>query len=158
MAGALRLLRTEKTFGLQDASYLLLENVAPWVQDLGLLIERIEASPPPGAPADWQPGAVMRLPFSKKICRDGGAVATQALMSLADTAMMLACATAWDGYRPMMTVDQTMHFLRAVNFDVLADARIVRITRTTTFGRVTVTRATDGQSVGMVSSSCTPTV
>jgi acyl-coenzyme A thioesterase PaaI-like protein len=157
MAGALRLLRTEKTFGLQEASYLLLENVAPWVQELGLLIERIEASPPPGAPADWQSGAVMRLPFSKKLCNDDGAIATQALLSLADTAMMLACATAWDGYRPMSTVDQTMHFMRPVTSDVLADARIIRISRTTTFGRVTVTRAIDGQAVGMVSSACATT-
>jgi uncharacterized protein (TIGR00369 family) len=157
MAGALRLLRTEKTFGLAAASHLLLERVPPWVQELGLLIERIDAIPPVGAPDDWQPGALLRMPFSERLCRDGGAVATQALLSLADTAMMVACATAWDGYRPMATVDQTMHFLRPVRFDVFADARIVRISRTTTFGRVTLTRAADRQVVGMVSSTCSPT-
>ena len=73
---------------------------------------------------------MLRLPFSAKLCRDGGVVCPQALMALADTAMVFACAAAWNGYRPMSAVDQTMHFLRPVNFDVLADARIVRIGRT----------------------------
>ena len=65
----------------------------------------------------------------------------QALMAVADTAMTLACAAAWNGYRPMSVIDQTMHFLRPVNFDVLADARIVRIGRTTSFGRVMLSSA-----------------
>jgi len=37
---------------------------------------------------------------------------TQALMVLADTAMVLACSAAWNGYRPMASIDQTTHFLR----------------------------------------------
>ena len=44
-------------------------------------------------------------------------------MALADTAMVLACSAAWNGYRPMTSIDQTTHFLRPVNFDVIADAR-----------------------------------
>jgi acyl-coenzyme A thioesterase PaaI-like protein len=38
----------------------------------------------------------------------------------------------------MTTVDQTTHFIRAVtSSDVLADARVVRLGPTTSFGRVT---------------------
>ena len=129
------------------------EVVAPWVQDLGVLVEAIESGRPAGAPQDWQPGAVLRLPFSAKLCRDGGVVCPQALMALADTAMVFACAAAWSGYRPMSAVDQTMHFLRPVNFDVLADARIVRIGRTNCFGRVMLSSAADKRPVGMVSSA-----
>ena len=81
---------------------------------------------PPGALPDWQPGAIVRLPYSRKLCRDGAAVCTQALMALADTAMVLACSAAWNGNRPMTSIDQTTHFLRPVNFDVIADARAVR--------------------------------
>jgi acyl-coenzyme A thioesterase PaaI-like protein len=33
-------------------------------------------------------------------------------MVLADTAMVLACSAAWNGYRPMASIDQTTHFLR----------------------------------------------
>jgi acyl-coenzyme A thioesterase PaaI-like protein len=50
-------------------------------------------------------------------------------------------------------IDQTTHFLRPASFDVLADARVVRIGRTTTFGRVLLVSATDRRPVGMVSSA-----
>ena len=150
---ARRLAAVEEVFGIQAASRLMTEVVAPWVQDLGLLIEAIESGRPAGAPQDWQPGAVLRLPFSNKLCRDGGVVCPQALMTLADTAMTFACAAAWNGHRPMSAVDQTIHFLRPVNFDVLADARIVRIGRTASFGRVMLSSASDKRPVGMVSSA-----
>jgi acyl-coenzyme A thioesterase PaaI-like protein len=152
-AEARRLAAVESVFGIQAASRLRIEVVAPWVQDMGVLIEAIEAGRPAGAPQDWQPGAVLRLPFTSKICRDGGVVCPQALMALADTAMTFACAAAWNGHRPMSAVDQTMHFLRPVNFDVLADARIVRIGRTASFGRVMLSSAADKRPVGMVSSA-----
>lgn len=148
-----RLEAVEDYFGIQAASRLMTEVIAPWVQELGLLVEAIESGRPAGAPPDWQPGAVLRLPFAAKLCRDGGVVGPQALMALADTAMVFACAAAWSGYKPMSAVDQTMHFLRPVNFDVLADARIVRIGRTTSFGRVMLSSAADKRPVGMVSSA-----
>jgi len=150
---ARRLETVESVFGIQAAGRLMTEVIAPWVQELGLLIEAIEAGRPAGAPQDWQPGAIVRLPFSQKLCRDGGVICPQALMAAADTAMVFACAAAWSGYRPMSAVDQTMHFLRPVNFDVLADARIVRIGRTNCFGRVMLTSASDKRPVGMVSSA-----
>lgn len=149
---ARRLKPVEKVFGIEAASVLLLDLMPSWMQDLNLLVESVEAGRPPGAPADWQPGAVIRLPFSIKISREG-VTCPQALMAVADTAMMLACAAAWNGPRPMSVVDQTMHFLRPVNFDVLADARIVRIGRTTSFGRVSLSSAIDRRPVGMVSSA-----
>ena len=135
---------TWKPFGLQAAGRLMTEIFAPWVQELALLVESVEAVRPPGALPEWQPGAVVRLPFAKKLCRDGAVVCSQALMALADTAMVFACSAAWNGYRPMSTIDQTTHFLRPVNFDVLADARVVRIGRNTSFGRVMLLGAPTG--------------
>ena len=90
---------------------------------------------------------------SKKICRDGGVVCAQALSALADAAMMLACAAAWNGYRPMSAIDQTIHFLRPVAFDVVADARVVRIGRAASFGRAMLFSAVDKRPVGMVASA-----
>ncbi len=150
MLEARRLEVVESLFGLQAAGRLMTEAFAPWVQDLGLLVETVEAGRPPGAAADWQPGAVVRLPYSQKVCRDGNVVCGQALTALADTAMVIACSAAWNGYRPMTPIDQTMHFLRPVNFDVVADARVVRIGRTTSFGRVMLYSAIDKRPVGMV--------
>ena len=74
-------------------------------------------------------------------------------MALADSAMLFACAAAWNGYRPVTPIDQTMHFLRPVSFDVFADARVVRIGRTTTFSRVSLSSATDRRPVGMVAAA-----
>jgi len=140
-------------FGLESAARLLAEVLPPWVQDLGRVIEKVEATRPAGAPEDWQPGALLRLPFAARNCRDGGVVCGPALMALADSAMVFACAAAWNGYRPMTPIDQTTHFLRPVSFDVLADARVVRIGRTVTFSRVALSSATDRRPVGMVAAA-----
>ncbi len=141
-------------FGIAEARRLLGEIFAPWVLDLNLSIEGFDFSPPPGGSADWQPGAILRMPFSERLCRTGGVVCGQALMAFADTAMVLANLAANRGYRPMTTVDQTTHFMRAASAsDVLADARVVRLGRTMSFGRVTLSSVTDNKPVAMVSSA-----
>ena len=155
MLEARRLDIVEPLFGLEAATRLIADVFAPWVQALGLLVERVEAGRPPGAPPDWQPGAVLRLPYSHRICRDEGQVCTQALTALADSAMLVACAAAWNGHRAMTPIDQSMHFMRAVNFDVVADARVVRLGRATSFGRVMLYGTSDKRPVGMVASSFT---
>ena len=140
-------------FGIGEARRILGEVFPPWVQDLNLSLEHFEFEPPVGA-ADWQPGAVLRMPFSKRICRQDGVVSGQALMAFADTAMVIANLAANLGYRQMTTVDQTTHFMRAASgSDVLADARVVRLGRTMSFGRVTLTSAADNKPVAMVSSA-----
>ena len=153
MAPAIQLKSPESTFGMNAAGWIMTDIVSSWVQDLGLLVESVEATRPPGAPADWQPGTVLRLPFSQRICRDGGVVCGEALMALADTALLIACSAAWNGYRAMSVIDQTTHFLRPATFDVVADARMLRIGRTTSFGRATFYAAADRRPVGMVSSA-----
>jgi uncharacterized protein (TIGR00369 family) len=141
-------------FSIDEARRVLGDVFAPWVRDLNLSLESVDHEPPPGAMADWQPGAILRLPFSERLCRHGGVVCGQALMAFADTAMVVANLAANRGYRPMTTVDQTTHFMRAVaGCDVLADARIVRLGRTMSFGRVTLSSAADNKPVAMVSSA-----
>ena len=141
-------------FNIDQAQRVLGEVFAPWVQDLKLSIESLDHEPPPGGATNWQPGAILRLPFSERLCRHGGVVCGQAMMAFADTAMVIANMAANRGYRPMTTVDQTTHFMRAVaSSDVLADARIVRLGRTMSFGRVTLSAAGDNRPVAMVSSA-----
>jgi thioesterase superfamily protein len=141
------------SFSLQTAGRLMTKIFPQWVQDLALLIESVETVRPPGALPDWQPGATVRLPYSRKVCSDGAAICMQALMVVTDTAMVLACSAAWNGYRPMTSIDQTTHFLRPVNFDVVADARVVRIGHNTNFGRVMLLNAADRRPIGMVASA-----
>ena len=126
-------------FDQAAAQRLLGEVFAGWVQDLGLTVEQVGTG-----------NAVLRMRFSERLCRDNGVVCGQALMSLADTAMVFAVSAAAGGYRPMTTVDQTMHFLRpAATADVLADARVIRLGRTMAFGSVTLTAAGDDRPVAM---------
>jgi uncharacterized protein (TIGR00369 family) len=148
-----RLPAPETSFSLQTAGRLMTEIFPQWMQDLALLVESIETIRPPDALPDWQPGATVRLPYSRKVCGEAAVVCTQALMALADTAMVLACSAAWNGYRPMTSIDQTTHFLRPANFDVVADARVVRIGRSTSFGRVMLLNAADRRPVGVAASA-----
>ena len=120
-------------FDRQAAERLLAEVFAPWVRDLGLSVERVEAD-----------AAVLRMRFSERLCRDNGVVCGQALMSLADTAMVFAVSAACGAYRPMTTVNQTVHFLRPVMTDALAEARVLRLGRSMAFGRITI--STEGDS------------
>jgi len=143
----------DQQFGIEEARRVLGDVFAPWVRDLDLSVEGLDFEPPP-QPADWQPGAILRMKFSDRLCRNGGMVCGQALMAFADTAMVIANLAANRGYRPMTTVDQTTHFMRAVmSSDVLADARVVRLGRTMSFGRVTLLAAADNKPVAMVSSA-----
>jgi uncharacterized protein (TIGR00369 family) len=127
------------TFDKSAASHLLQTVFAPWVQDLDLSVETIETD-----------GAVLRMRFSEKLCRDNGVVCGQALMSLADTAMVFAISAAAGGYLPMTTVDQTIHFLKpAARSDLLAKARVVRLGRTMAFGSVSIETASDAKPVAL---------
>src|SRR3954447_6225608 len=140
-------------FGIGEARRVLGEVFAPWVLDLNLSIEEFDFRAPDKT-ADWQPGAILRMPFAERLCRNGGIVCGQALMAFADTSMVIANLAANRAYRPMTTVDQTTHFMRAVTAsDVLADARVVRLGRTMSFGRVTLLSAADKKPVAMVSSA-----
>jgi uncharacterized protein (TIGR00369 family) len=143
----------DQAFGIGEARRVLGDVFAPWIKDLELSVEVFEFEPPATIP-DWQPGAILRMPFSERLCRNGGMVCGQALMAFADTAMVIANLAANRGYRPMTTVDQTTHFMRAVmSSDVLAEARVVRLGRTMSFGRVTLSSAADHKPVAMVSSA-----
>lgn len=127
------------TFDKTAAEALLKSAPAPWVQDLDLSIENLTAD-----------GAVLRMRFSENLCRDNGVVCGQALMSFADTAMIIAVAAAAGGYFPMTTVDQTIHFMRpAMRADVLAEARVVRMGKTMAYGSVSIRTDNDERPVAM---------
>ena len=124
----------------EAAATMLLNTVfAQWVQDLNLSVESIDAH-----------GAVLRMRFAEKLCRDNGVVCGQALMSLADTSMVFAISSAAGGYLPMTTVDQTIHFMRpAARVDLLAHAHVVRLGRTMAFGSVSIRTVDDERPVAL---------
>ena len=127
------------TFDQAAATALLQSVFASWVQDLDLSIDSIDVE-----------HATLRMKFSERLCRDNGVVCGQALMALADTAMVFAISAAAGGYLPMTTVDQTIHFLKpAMRSDLLAQARVVRLGRTMAFGSVSIETADDSKPVAL---------
>jgi uncharacterized protein (TIGR00369 family) len=113
---------------LDQANRILKENFAAWVLDLQPAVQKVDGS-----------AALLRLPFSDRLVRIGGTVCGQALMSFADTAMVIAIASASGGFRPMTTVGQTISFMRPIaDSDVEAEARVLRLGRTLAFGEVNI--------------------
>lgn len=112
-----------------DGDQILSDNFAPWVQDLGLTVEDL-----------GERHATLRLPWSKRLAREGGGMSGQALMAAADTATVIAVAAAKGGFGPMTTVQQSTSFQRPIlGKDVLLTARITKLGRTLAFADVTMT-------------------
>ncbi|WP_298728744.1 PaaI family thioesterase [uncultured Ferrovibrio sp.] len=110
--------------GLNEARAILAENFPPWIRELNLRFESIE----PGR-------VVVRLPNNPKLARLGGILCGQAIMAVADTAMVFAVSSSLQKFTDMATVTQTTSFFRAVaDIDVLCEARLLRLGRSLAFG------------------------
>lgn len=119
----------DMTLSLTDAEKILADNFAPWVLDLGLTVAET-----------GETHAVLRLPWSGRLAREGGGMSGQALMAAADTATVIAVASARGAYVPMTTVQQSTSFQRAVlDADVLVDARITKLGKRMAFADITLT-------------------
>jgi uncharacterized protein (TIGR00369 family) len=117
------------------AQEILADNFAAWVQDLGLAVESVGSGE-----------AVLRMPYSERLVRVGGTICGQALMSAADTAMVIALSGAYCEFRPVTTVSQNVTFMRPVSQqDVLVEARVLRMGKSLTFGEITLRGASDGK-------------
>ncbi|MFF9909511.1 PaaI family thioesterase [Streptomyces sp. NPDC013457] len=111
------------------AEKVLADNFAPWVLDLGLSVVSVDGRE-----------AVLRLPWSDRLAREGGGLSGQALMAAADTATVIAVAAARGGFVPMTTVQQSISFQRAVlGTDVLVRARLTKAGRRMAFADITMT-------------------
>ena len=119
----------DMTLPLAEAEKILADNFAPWVLDLGLSV--VEAG---------ELHAVLRLPWSDRLAREGGGISGQALMAAADTATVIAVSSARGAFIPMTTVQQSSTFQRAVvGADVLVDARITKLGKRMAFADITMT-------------------
>ncbi|MET9449662.1 PaaI family thioesterase [Streptomyces cinerochromogenes] len=122
------------TMTTAEADKILLANFAPWVLDLGLTVEAV-----------GEDRAVLRLPWSKRLAREGGALSGQALMAAADTATVIAVSAARGGFVPMTTVQQSTSFQRPVTgADVRIEAVLTKLGRRMAFADVTLSDAASG--------------
>ena len=63
--------------------------------------------------------ATLRIPFSDHLCRSGGNLCGQALVTGTDTAMVIALAAANGAFKPCTTVELTINYMRPI---IKADA------------------------------------
>ncbi|MET8781954.1 MULTISPECIES: PaaI family thioesterase [unclassified Streptomyces] len=112
-----------------EADKLLSDNFAPWVLELDLTVVELDDR-----------RAVLRLPWSPRLAREGGGISGQALMAAADTATVVAVSAARGGFVPMTTVQQSTSFQRAVtDADVLVEAVLGKLGRRMAFADITMT-------------------
>ncbi|MFJ6569935.1 PaaI family thioesterase [Streptomyces sp. NPDC091292] len=118
-----------------EAEQILADNFAPWVLDLGLKVTEIGAQ-----------HAVLRLPWSARLAREGGALSGQALMAAADTATVIAVSAARGAYVPMTTVQQSTTFQRPItDTATLIEATLTKLGRRMAFTDITMTAEGSGE-------------
>jgi uncharacterized protein (TIGR00369 family) len=134
---------TEQNFTVETAEALLEEMFAPWIHDLNIVFDKVENGQ-----------AVLRVPVSKRLNRGGGTICGQAIMSVADTAMVFAISSALNKFKPMTTVSQSSSFLRAAaDKDLIADAGVIKLGRTIVYGEVNIYTETPEKPVAHITST-----
>ncbi|MFJ6934750.1 PaaI family thioesterase [Streptomyces sp. NPDC101132] len=117
------------TLTVAEADKILADNFAPWVLALGLAVTET-----------GERHAVLRLPWSDRLARDGGGLSGQAMMAAADTATVIAVSAARGAYGPMTTVQQSTSFQRpVVGADLLVRVDVTKLGKRMAFADVTMT-------------------
>lgn len=107
---------------IEEAQAILRANFAHWVLDLNPQVKELTEN-----------AAVLLMPHNEKLQREGGIVSGQALMALADTAMVISLCNAFGGFQPVTTVDMNTTFMRPAKAGVLAEATVLRLGKTMGF-------------------------
>ncbi|MFE4966730.1 PaaI family thioesterase [Streptomyces sp. NPDC056660] len=129
------------TMTAAEADKILSAGFAPWVLDLGLSVEAV-----------GEDRALLRLPWSNRLSREGGGLSGQALMAAADTATVIAVSAARGGFVPMTTVQQSTSFQRSVTgSDVLIEAVLTKLGRRMAFADITMSDERSGALVARAS-------
>ena len=117
------------------ANAILADNFAPWVLASGIKAEALGAD-----------SAKLRIPFAPQLARVGGNLCGQALLTGADTAMVIALAAASGGFRACTTVDLTINYMRPITgTDALLEAVVLRLGKTLAFCTCEVRAAGEGK-------------
>ena len=131
------------THNLSSLQQALADYFAPWVQALNLQVVSAHAD-----------SVVVRLPHSTQLSRVGDMLCGQAMMSAADTAMVLALIQHFGGFRPCTTVQLSSSFLKPLSKqDALIEARVLRAGKALAFGEIDLRGADDGKTVSRFSTT-----
>ena len=119
----------KKIFGVKEARKFLKSVTAPWIQDLNLKIDSV---------SQWE--CKFKLNYSKKLVRSGDIICGQAIVSAADTAMIVAVISAIGNYQEITTVDIACKYLRPLmKKGGLLETDILKLGKRLVVGRITIT-------------------
>ena len=124
----MKILEKQKTFGVNEAQNLLSNVTAPWVKSLDLQVDRI---------SNWK--CKFTLNYSEKLVRAGDIICGQAIVSAADTAMIVAVISAIGEYQEITTVDISCKYLRPLlQRGGLVETEILKLGKRLVVGRIIV--------------------
>ena len=118
----------QKKFGVTEAQNLLSSVTAPWIQDLDLRIISVS-----------ELKCKFTLNHNHKIVRAGGIICGQAIVSAADTVMIVAVISAIGEYQEITTVDISCKFLRPLLLQGGSlETEILKLGKRLVVGRITI--------------------
>ena len=132
----------QKTFGVKEAQNLLSSVTAPWIQDLDLQIISIS-----------ELKCKFTLNYSEKLVRAGNIICGQAIVSAADTAMIVAVISAIGKYQEITTVDISCKYLRPLLRGGSIETEILKLGQRLVVGRITIKDIESNKSAAEI--SCT---
>ena len=113
------------------ANTILNDKFAVWVLATGIRADAIGVD-----------SAALRIPFSEHLCRVGGIICGQTLITGADTAMVIALAAASVGFKPCTTVDLTINYMRPITgADAILSAKVMKLGKSLAFCTCDITEA-----------------
>ncbi len=126
-----------------DLQTCLADHFAPWVQALNLTVTRVSPE-----------ATTLRMPLTPDLARMGGIVSGQALMAMADTAMILALAGHRGVFIPAATTNLHTQFLRpGTGPAILCQAQIIRAGRSLAFAQAALSAEDNGKPVARASAT-----
>lgn len=121
------ILEKQKAFGVYEAQNFLSKVTAPWIRDLDLKVDRI---------SNWK--CKFTLNYNENLVRAGNIICGQAIVSAADTAMIVAVISAIGKYEEITTVDISCKYLRPLSKGGLIETEILKLGKRLVVGRITV--------------------
>ena len=116
-----------KAFGVNEAQTFLSNVTAQWIKCLDLQVDLIST---------WK--CKFTLNYNENLVRAGNIICGQAIVSAADTAMIVAVISAIGKYEEITTVDISCKYLRPLSSGGSIETEILKLGKRLVVGRITV--------------------
>lgn len=128
---------------VKEAEDFYTNSFAPWIKAMNISIVEI-----------GEDNATLCIPASSDLNRLGGMICGQAIMALADTAMVFAVAANAGAFVTMTSVNMATTFLRpAEGEEMFAEARVIKSGKRLVYGEVSLHMGDAAKPVAHVTTS-----